>query len=85
MQKGFNSDIQVRGKTFHVQTEDWGQQNPYLVSRIFQNGAVLKTIKRSYAEALQNGPVRTGDAVQLALREQHHHILDELFAGRIHF
>lgn len=83
MQKGFNSDISVRGKPFHIQTEDWGQGNPYLVTRIFSGGAVMKTIKVHYDEALRNGPVRNSDAISLALRRQHQRIIDDLVSGQL--
>ena len=52
MQTGFNSDITYRGVSYHVQTEDWGLENPFIVSRVFQQGAVLKTFKTSYATFL---------------------------------
>ena len=83
MQKGYNSDLNVRGKSYHVQTEDWGEANPYLVSRIFCNGAVLKTIKVPYQDALKGQSIRTQDAIATALRLQHHRILDQLFAGEV--
>ncbi len=78
MQKGFNSDINFRGKTFHVQTEDWGFDNPFLVSRIFHNGAVLKTIKTSYTEVFKTGPVRNAEALRLALQKQHSQVCETL-------
>jgi hypothetical protein len=78
MEKGFNSDILFRGKTFHIQTEDWGFDNPYLVSRIFHNGAVLKTIKTSYADVFRQGPVRNVEALRLALRKQHSQVCETL-------
>lgn len=83
MQKGFNSDINVKGKSYHVQTEDWGMQNPFLVSRIFHNGAVLKTIKIAYEQALQSGPRQDPEAIKLALKRQHHQVLDQLVSGQI--
>lgn len=83
MQKGYNSDIQVRGQSYHVQTEDWGEQNPFLVSRIFKNGAVLKTIKNSRQEALLRGSTNASEAIQNALKKQHHFVLDQLMAGEI--
>lgn len=83
MQKGYNSDIQVKGQAYHVQTEDWGMENPFLVSRIFRNGAVIKTIKTSHDEALRNGSVRTADALKIALKTQHNLVLDQLFSGQI--
>ncbi len=83
MHKGFNSDLQIRGKTFHVQTEDWGAGNPFLVSRIFANGAVVLTVKTPYAEALRPGPVRDADALQVALRRQHQLMIEKLHAGEL--
>lgn len=81
MQKGFNSDITVRGQKYHVQTEDWGTQNPYLVSRIFCNGAVLKTIKTPYDTVLRLGSAQSQEAIKLALRRQHSTIIDTLMGG----
>jgi hypothetical protein len=83
MQKGLNSDIQVRGKSYHVQTEDWGDKNPFLVSRVFVGGAVLKTIKTPYEEALRTESLLNSEAVRNALRKQHHRVLDQLLAGSI--
>lgn len=81
MQKGFNSDITVRGQKYHVQTEDWGAQNPFLVSRIFCNGAVMKTIKIPHEQVLKTGSTQREDAIKHALHRQHSTIIDTLMAG----
>ena len=83
MQKGFNSDITVKGKLYHIQTEDWGQQNPFIVSRVFCSGAVLKTVKTSYDEALRSGPVNNEEAIRQALKRQHNRVVDSLVSGQI--
>ncbi|MBX3039848.1 MAG: hypothetical protein KF789_03940 [Bdellovibrionaceae bacterium] len=83
MLKGYNSDLTVRGRSYHIQTEDWGDANPFLVSRIFQNGAVLKTLKVPYSEALKESSVRTHEALKLALQKQHGEIMDALLEGRL--
>lgn len=83
MQKGFNSDIQYQGKTYHIQTEDWGLGNPFIVTRIFCNGAVLKTIKTPYSSFLnahQSFP--QDERIRLALRNQHSEILESLARAR---
>ncbi len=74
MHKGFNSDINVNGVFFHVQTEDWGQNNPFIVTQVFKNGAVVKNIKTSYTEI-------TNKVIRLAMQEQHQKILDHLLSG----
>lgn len=91
VQKGFNSDIVYRGMNFHVQSEDWGLENPFLVSRVYQNGAVIKSIKTPYSEVLRSGPVPLRisrlpvdpEAIRLALRTQHEKILDLLVSGQL--
>ncbi|WP_413292243.1 hypothetical protein ACLSU7_12645 [Bdellovibrio sp. HCB185ZH] len=81
MQKGFNSDITVRGQKYHIQTEDWGMANPFLVSRIFCNGAVLKTIKTPHERVLQVGSSQPAEAIKQALHRQHSTIIDTLMSG----
>jgi hypothetical protein len=82
VQSGFNSDLSVRGQSFHIQTEDWGPERGFLVSRVFCSGAVVRTVKTSYADALRSGPVvNDAEAVRQALRRQHNRVLDELMTG----
>ena len=83
VQKGFNSDVAWAGASYHVQTEDWGSSNPYLVSRVFQNGAVVKSINTAYAEILGNGPAIPATAIRLAMKIQHQQILDLLLSGKL--
>ena len=78
VEKGFNSDFNIKGKSYHVQTEDWGVQNPFIVTRIFCNGAVQKTIKTPYSEVLKSGPASDAEGIRLALRRQHHRAIELL-------
>lgn len=83
MVKGFNSDIVLQGNSYHVQTEDWGNKNPYLVSRVYQNGAVVKSIKTAYHEVLPPEYFRDQKTIQLAMQLQHEQILDLLLSGKL--
>lgn len=87
MEKGFNSDVTFRGMEFHVQTEDWGRDNPYLVSRVYQNGAVVKSLKTAYAEVLGRSQFRDlkvfRAAISAAMRDQHQRMMDALVAGEL--
>lgn len=83
VEKGFNSDINHNGMTYHVQTEDWGLRNPYLVSRVFYNGAVVKSIKTAYLEVLPKGPASSSQSIQMAMQFQHQKILDLLVSGQL--
>jgi hypothetical protein len=83
MEKGFNSDVSWSGGRYHVQTEDWGHDNPYLVSRVFRDGAVVKSVKTSYEEVLPRGPSAEAKAIRLAMKIQHQQILDLLLSGQL--
>jgi hypothetical protein len=87
LEKGHNSDVIFKGLNFHVQTEDWGCDNPYLVSRVYQNGAVVISVKTPYSEVLGPGPITRlridAQAIRLALRDQHQKILDLLLSGQL--
>lgn len=83
MEKGFNSDVAFLGVQYHVQTEDWGVSNPFLVSRVFHNGAVVKSVKTAYEEILRHSPARDISAIRLAMKIQHQQILDLLLSGKL--
>lgn len=83
MLEGYNSDVEVGGQAFHVQTEDWGFDNPYIVSRVYKNGAVLKSIKTPYSEFLYSFLMDDKELIQEALRRQHQKILDLLLSGQL--
>lgn len=77
MEKGYNSDISIKGENYHIQTEDWGKNNPFVVSKIFCNGAVIKTVKTPYLGQTSSGIIRQ------TLKEQHTKILDLLVSGQL--
>jgi hypothetical protein len=79
---GFNTDLELNGNRYHIQTEDWGRRNPFFVTTIFHNGAVLKSVKTSYWQVLPDGPVADTQAIRLALKDQHKRILDRLISGQ---
>lgn len=83
IEKGYNSDVAVRGFQYHIQTEDWGAEYGFIVTRVFRNGAVIKTFKTSYQQFDYRGPGDDRKILKSALREQHQQILDLLTADRV--
>ncbi|MCB0379401.1 MAG: hypothetical protein KDD33_12985 [Bdellovibrionales bacterium] len=82
MEAGLNSDIQVGEQHFHIQTEDWGWDNPFIVTKIFSQGAVLRSVKKSYQEVLQS-PFPSEQSIRIAIQSQHQEILDRLLSGQL--
>ncbi len=83
MEPGFNTDLTIKGLQFHVQTEDWGRRNPFFVSRVYQAGAVRKSVKISYQDILPRGNESGPKAIRIALELQHKKILDLLVSGQL--
>ena len=52
MLSGFNHNIRFRGKVYHVQTEDGGKDNTQIITHAFQGGAILDSVRTSYADLL---------------------------------
>ena len=75
MQGCLNSDIKVCGVLYHIQTEDWGREQGFLVSHIFKTGVLVKKIKTSYSEVLPEGAQHQEHLIKLAAKWQHEAIL----------
>lgn len=83
IEPGYNSDIIFKGKTYHVQTEDWGSAKACVVTRVYQSGTVVISIKTGY-ESLESESAATGrKAIQFGMRDQHQKVLDQLVSGTL--
>lgn len=77
--KGFNTDLIFHGEKFHVQSEDWGEDNPVFVSRVFCNGAVLESVKKPYdLKLFKRNYLDYEEVIQSELKKQHFDILEKL-------
>lgn len=83
VETGFNSDIMCRGSSYHVQTEDWGDSNPFVVTRVYQGGSVVLSIKTPYEKIISSGFSSGRQAVRIGMRKQHETVLDQLVTGAI--
>lgn len=81
MISGINTDIEHAGKTYHVQTEDGGMQNPVLVTHLFAGGAILSSQRVSYADIIKSGP--NPEAVRELMKQQHQTMVKNLTANQI--
>jgi hypothetical protein len=83
IEPGFNSDIIYRGSPYHIQTEDWGEGNPFIVTRVFQSGSVVASIKTPYESIYTKALAAGRQAIRLGMRDQHQKILDQLVSGAL--
>lgn len=76
---GYNTDVKHRERVFHVQTEDRGDQNPYVESFVYAGGEILGGKRTPYPEALRDG----GDerAVRELMEQQHRTLIAAVREG----
>jgi len=82
MASGFNTDVRVGDRVFHVQTEDRGPNRPVIDTTVYQNGRVLHRRTSDYkhfAESSEFGPGSLRERVE----EQHRAVIEGLRSGAI--
>ncbi|MFU8802945.1 MAG: hypothetical protein ACNA8W_03960 [Bradymonadaceae bacterium] len=79
---GYNNDVQYRGKTFHIQTEDRGAGNESIESQLFTGGQILDTKITAYTEHLVGLEGEARDKKLKALMQaSHRSLFKKLMAG----
>jgi hypothetical protein len=78
---GFNTDIEYNEKTYHIQTEDKGLQNPFIESLVYVGGEILACKKTSYAKHVEEGADEKwiGDLME----QQHRTMIAAIKRGRL--
>jgi hypothetical protein len=82
MSFGFNTDVRVGDRVFHVQTEDRGPSHPVIDTAVYQNGRVLHRRSSNY-EQFAATPEFSIDALRQRVEAQHRGIIGELRAGSL--
>jgi len=80
MVTGFNTDVQHGGKTYHVQTEDKGLQNPIIETLIYVGGEILAVRRTSYADLLSKGVGQK--EISERIETQHNRMIVDIREGR---
>lgn len=80
-QMGFNNNIKFQEQLFHVQTEDSGLDQPHIITHLFADGGrVIKSHKRSYADAVNRADV--AEFVRSLMKAQHLEMVLALREGK---
>ncbi len=77
---GFNNNISFKGKTYHVQTEDSGENNPVVVTLLYYQGAILASRKTDYSQLLNDPDCKTKLAKLMKI--QHKGMIRDLMTGK---
>lgn len=76
---GYNHNVNYRGTTFHVQTEDSGLQRPQLTTLLYHGGTILSSKKTLYADIIKVDNLE--QVIEELAKEQHKGMLRSLTRG----
>ncbi|WP_298268714.1 hypothetical protein [Geobacter sp.] len=76
---GFNHNVMYKGEVFHVQTEDSGVANPFIVTLLYRGGTIIASRKTSYADIVAVSGL--DKVVEELMKEQHKEMLRRLKNG----
>lgn len=77
---GLNTEIEHKGHSFHVQTQDKGLGANYVETIIYKSGRVLSSRRSSYTSHLNSPELQQN--IQSLIHQQHEAILAEIKEGR---
>jgi hypothetical protein len=77
---GLNTNVTHGGIEYHVQTEDLGRGNPYVLTLVFRAGAIIAREKVNYQEAL--GEAAPEGEIKRFMDQQHQGIIQDILAGQ---
>ncbi len=82
MSSGFNTDVRVGERVYHVQTEDRGPNRPVIDTMVYQNGRVVHRRNSNYGHFLDS-PEFTHEELRERVEEQHRCVIEDLRAGNL--
>jgi hypothetical protein len=80
IQPGLSSNVERRGRVFHVQTESFDRDVPVIETRIYSGGEVLVRMTASLAELAERNNL-TGDDLWHAVELQHWNLIRKVKLG----
>lgn len=80
MSSGFNTDISVGDRVFHVQTEDRGPARPVIDTVVYHNGRVLHRRAFDY-QAFADSPEFNPELLRERVEEHHRAVIEDLRSG----
>ncbi len=77
---GLNTNVTYAGVEYHIQTEDLGGHNPYVLTLVFRAGAIIAREKINYREILGDGAPEV--RIKQLMDQQHQRIIKNIQAGQ---
>jgi len=83
MQMGFNNDVEYRGFTLHIQTEDHGLRSNKITSQVFHSGAIFDTKTVSYEQDIEpfEAAKERDEYIRRMMKALHRHFYKKIQGG----
>ncbi|MDA3863953.1 MAG: hypothetical protein PF689_08835 [Deltaproteobacteria bacterium] len=81
---GYNHNLKYKGRIFHIQTEDSGENNPHIFTHLFHNGIIISTKMKKYDALLSKNNVKEENVdtyVRKLMQLQHKDMMKNLIKG----
>lgn len=80
MVTGYNENIVHMGKTYHIQTEDYGADQGIVKSFIYESGMIISSREIDYSRFLDRPNL--GQIVSTVVKRLHHEMVEDLLVGK---
>jgi hypothetical protein len=77
---GYNTNVPYKGRVYHVQTEDSGLANPHIITLLYHQGAILRSVKTGYSHII--GSADFEEQLRNLMKRQHREMIRELIRGK---
>ena len=77
---GYNTNVPYKGKQYHVQTEDSGIGHPFIITLLYCQGAILRSVKTGYSHIIGRPDFEA--ELRKIMKQQHREMIKELITGR---
>jgi hypothetical protein len=77
---GYNTNISHNNKIYHIQTEDTGQGDSVIVTRLYSEGRIVASKKIAYAHVIDDQTFEL--KVKTMMKDQHELMINELMSGK---
>ncbi|MBN2385310.1 response regulator [bacterium] len=80
MVTGYNENIVHQGKTYHIQTEDYGAEQGVVKSFIYESGMIVSSREIDYSRF--NDRTNLSQIVSTVVKRLHHQMVEDLLIGK---
>jgi hypothetical protein len=82
MSSGFNTDVRVGDRVYHVQTEDRGPNRPVIDTMVYRSGRVVHRRNSNYRHFAESAEF-TPKGLRERVEKQHRAVIEDLRAGTL--